>query len=60
MYTAFFGDIQKCVQGKQRDRNHVDIARGLESILFLSCCVTSNLHLGSWVEMVATDSFQTM
>ena len=60
MYTAFFSDIRNCVQGKPSDGNHADISQALESMLFLSCCVTSNLHLGSWVEMVATDSFQTM
>lgn len=59
MYKSFFQDIYQCMNGKPQDTSHIGISQALESMLFLSCCVTSNLHFGSWVEMASMDGFRT-
>ena len=55
MYDAFFDDIDNCSQGLHLNSNNMNVSRALDSMLFLSCCVTSNMHLSSWVEMARSE-----
>lgn len=59
MYDAFFDDIDKCSQGLQLDASNMSVSRALDSMLFLSCCVTSNIHQSSWVEMLVRKIFDS-
>ena len=44
-----------CSQGLQLDASNMSVSRALDSMLFLSCCVTSNIHQSSWVEMARSE-----
>ena len=60
MYNAFFDDIELCAKGKSRSEESVSIAKALESMLFLSCCVTSNLHFSRWIEVANPDTIRSI
>ena len=60
MYNAFFDDMELCGKGENQCEENVNIAKALESMLFLSCCVTSNLHFSRWIEMANPDTIQTI
>lgn len=60
MYSAFCDDMELCAKGRSRSEESISIAKALESMLFLSCCVTSNLHFSRWIEMADPDTIRSI
>lgn len=51
MYGCFYAEICATLSGKRAKFATVGAKEGMESILFLSSCITSNMHSNSWVEI---------